>query len=773
MNTAGLILLAPEEAPDDRAVVGGKAVGLLLLARAGANVPPWRVIPAACAAERPWRDDPDARRALEDCFALLHCAPFHGVAVRSSAVWEDAAGASHAGLYETCFVTEPGALSDALDRVADSAEGTSAHGRHARPARGGMAIIVQAAVTPAMAGVLFSADPAAASYDHCCVEAVSGRGEGLVSGAKTPSRFRIAIETGELVDAAPGADGPPVLDPALARELRAHLLRLEDVADAALDIEWAVDAQGGLWLLQARPITALQIDAALTPACCATSWFLDQRFSGPMSPIARTALLPQILRVAVNEALALRGLEAPAPLAVFHAGRAYVAHEAYRRMFAGAPRWLLSEDLRQLFPPVCACRPAAGAPGFFHYAWTTLRTLICEFRPALLNLFEWKRFRASLAEAFPDAVPRDETNAADLFEDPDAWRTRWRELDAWTLWFLRLHRWSLLWADYGYRIYRALLGIMPEHWVKHIEAQFHAEICLITEQANALLDRFLAGDAAAEAELAGRFRDRSASLDYMTPTWGEMLEHGTLKSVYAAAVPSSAPGPSPAPARISRALSLLMWPLRRAIEMREEQRFNWEHILARQRRLLIAAGRTLERRGALEGRDDVWYLEFDELLACLLGDPAPAREVIAARRRTARIDRCAHAPQFTGPVPAAKPNASATVLHGAGASAGLGRGFVRVFQGTPAVPEDLVPPVIAVMAALDPAWTILLPHMAGVVLERGGLLSHAAILAREYGVPLVTGVADATRLLEDGMEVAIDGARGLVHVQGGDATNTG
>ena len=73
-------------------------------------------------------------------------------------------------------------------------------------------------------------------------------------------------------------------------------------------------------------------------------------------------------------------------------------------------------------------------------------------------------------------------------------------------------------------------------------------------------------------------------------------------------------------------------------------------------------------------------------------------------------------------------------------------------------------PVILVMSSLDPAWTSLLPKAAGVVLERGGLLSHAAILAREYGIPMVAGVEGAVSRIPNGARLRMDGGRGVVSV---------
>lgn len=378
-------LVSPEHIADLGSLsIGGKADGLLRLSRAGLPVPPWRVIPADVAQGRPWRLI-ENREAFLDGYRELNQPLLRGVAVRSSAIGEDATESSHAGIFETCFAADENAFIDALDRVMDAADSERAQSYRGAGAESRMAIVVQTAISPDSAGVLFSADPAAALPDRFCVEAVHGRGEGLVNGSKTPSRFFVATETGALLDVAPGADGPDMLTPALASALRDTLLQVEGLFDMPVDIEWAAEGEK-LWILQARPITALRAHPSLRPSFCASSWFFDQRFSEPISPLTRTTLLPIILRVAVEDALHMRRQETPSNMLHFFAGQAYVAHEAYRRMFAGAPRWLLSQDLRQLFPDRCACCDATMRRSLIRYLSSAIRAILRQPGDALFNL---------------------------------------------------------------------------------------------------------------------------------------------------------------------------------------------------------------------------------------------------------------------------------------------------------------------------------------------------------------------------------------------------
>ena len=107
-------------------------------------------------------------------------------------------------------------------------------------------------------------------------------------------------------------------------------------------------------------------------------------------------------------------------------------------------------------------------------------------------------------------------------------------------------------------------------------------------------------------------------------------------------------------------------------------------------------------------------------------------------------------------------NASETFT-GLGVSAGEAKGNARVLLS----PSDINPTdkdYILVCPSTDPAWTPLFLKAAGLVMERGGMLSHGAVVAREYGVPAVVNIADATRAIADGQTLHVDGNQGTVSV---------
>lgn len=712
------LILAPNDLADDALhAVGGKATGLLAVQRAGLRVPAWRVLPFGTVAARAWKHDPALRDALADLLAALG----GQVAVRSSARGEDGRETSHAGQYHTAFASTPGDLIRALDAVADSAHGAD------------MAIVLQAALAPDWAGVAFSARPSAARDDQFYVEAVRGHGQQLVDGTTTPMALALALD-GTL-------DGVPELVPH-GTALADALFALEDQLDAAVDLEWAI-ADDTLHLLQARPLTALAGDPTVRPQTCHTSWFFDQRFLEPISPFTRSTLIPLIVRASIGEALAMRG-EADTSVAVlFYGGQAYLSHDAFARMLRGAPWWFLSPDLRQLFPRHNASTAArsVGLRDMFAYACDALRAVWRHRCDVFGNVGAWSRFRDALPAAIEDALRR-----GDL-------ATQWTALDALSLRFLALHRWSILWADYAFRAYTLFARVIG---TPRADAALRHGMHLPTAEANAALAWARAeGSPAAWADLCARYGHRSASLDYATPTWAEIY-----------AQPSAPVAPlAPHSTAKPRGLAGLLAPVRRLLEMREEQRFAWEHILAAQRILVLTHAQAWHTQGKLARAEDVWLCSWDEVVAATLGAALPARHELAVRHHALRVERLLPRPLFLAPEDAPTPGIAApgTLLQGLGASAGQARGTaIHLRHPGRAVPADFPKPCILIVPSLDPAHTHLLRAAAGIVAERGGLLSHAAILAREYRVPMVTACEGALARVPHGAQVQIDGQRGTV-----------
>jgi pyruvate,water dikinase len=193
---------------------------------------------------------------------------------------------------------------------------------------------------------------------------------------------------------------------------------------------------------------------------------------------------------------------------------------------------------------------------------------------------------------------------------------------------------------------------------------------------------------------------------------------------------------------------------------------------ARFRTFALQVAERMVRAGIIERRDDVFFLHAAEVPA-LLRTPSDQRGLIAERRA-----RHAHNATLTpirnvgAPPPPVIPDrfeaerretTDAGVLLGTGASAGVVRGEARIALG----PQDFArirPGDIIVCPSSNPSWVPVFTIAGGLVTNTGGVLSHAAVVAREFALPAVVGVADATRTIRDGQTIEIDGTEGTVRL---------
>ena len=191
------------------------------------------------------------------------------------------------------------------------------------------------------------------------------------------------------------------------------------------------------------------------------------------------------------------------------------------------------------------------------------------------------------------------------------------------------------------------------------------------------------------------------------------------------------------------------------------------------RRLVLEAGRRLASAGVVAEPGDVFFLHLGEFCAALRGDSAEVSALSAQRRREFDRWRQVKPPAYVGAPPpkGAEPRPPASRpertgdLTGTGASAGVARGPVRVVR-TLDEAGRLRPGDVLVTRVTLPPWTPLFAVACAVVTEVGGMLGHTATVAREYGIPAVLAVRDATFLLQDGQLAEVDGSRGVVRVVG-------
>jgi pyruvate,water dikinase len=188
------------------------------------------------------------------------------------------------------------------------------------------------------------------------------------------------------------------------------------------------------------------------------------------------------------------------------------------------------------------------------------------------------------------------------------------------------------------------------------------------------------------------------------------------------------------------------------------------------RRSALELGRRLVSRGGIDAASDVAHLTWVELQRAVRDPGFDARGAIARERaRVAAWRRIEVPASFRSedvaslPRRGAPPPSSDAVLRGTAVSPGEVIGPACVLR-TPADEAKMRIGGILVAPSTDPGWTPIFARAAGVVVELGGVMSHAATVAREYGMPCVSNVDGATRRLRDGDLLRVDGMRGTVEI---------
>jgi pyruvate,water dikinase len=218
-----------------------------------------------------------------------------------------------------------------------------------------------------------------------------------------------------------------------------------------------------------------------------------------------------------------------------------------------------------------------------------------------------------------------------------------------------------------------------------------------------------------------------------------------------------------------------------AVELEETHAYHIDYPgLAATREALLGFGSRLVTQGRLDSREDVFYLRRDELARALEAEWGEPLQAVVAERKRARADAANRLPApVLGPAPDPEAEVPPMVakfygvpgsasrdgdrITGTPASGGVATGVARIVTG-PGDFERVSGGEVLVCATTTPAWTPLFPSLAALVTDTGGILCHAAVVAREYKLPAVVGAEVATRVIPDGALVSVDGASGEVRV---------
>ena len=776
--------------PDGQARAGGKGGTLARLKQANYPVPPgFVVLPSAFDG-----DEPHARAwaQVEHHLACLRGGGEAGsrFAVRSSALAEDSAAASFAGEFETVLNVESDQeIKDAILTVRKSRNSARVQAySEARGIKGDheIAVVVQQMIEAEISGVLFTADPITGGRAQMSGAFVHGLGEKLVSGETDAQGFTFRRPRG-------GYAGPADLEH-LARKLYKVAVRLEKELNGPQDIEWA-SAGGKLYILQARPITSmLGHDPATgdwndtrTGDFLWSSVNFGEAVTEPMTPLAWS-----VLQFTLDDWRFLSAFPNTGSIAGYPYINISIFASLYKALGRGRSDLIKALEGTLYMPlpdemeiPVIrlSVRDLFAGLANFLRVQTRQRGGLRRLPAYLATNAHWfKRIRERLQ------AETSRTGLVNLWQSEIAPHVLG---GVWTVLGTATHS-----ADYTMNLRRRLTVLAGPEETDLLLASLSDDVDLLPSLGPvAGLARIARGDMDREDYMLAyghrgphefeiskprpvedpswldrqlaQFRDSPVDVD-------ALIEEQRSRS-RAARERLLAQGP-----RKSRSLLRQLAESARRARLREKARS--EYVRDRWMVRLFAL-----RVGELTGLgEEVFFLSLKELFAILKGQEADF-DTIAARQEVYR--RCLALPPFpsiirgrfdpfqwaadpqrrsdifdaSAPLPAETPSEGTRLLKGAPGSAGRVEGVVRVLEHA-GDGDQFRQGEILVTTQTDVSWTLLFPRAAAVITDVGAPLSHAAIVARELGVPAVVGCGDATMHLRTGDRVRVDGGRGIIEV---------
>jgi phosphohistidine swiveling domain-containing protein len=782
---------------EDDPFAGSKGRTLARLYRAGYRVPDgFIILPAAFAG-----DDlkEEAWTSVQTHLASMQKDdPGGAFAVRSSALSEDSAQASFAGEFETVLdVRTNEEVRQAIHAVRRSRR--SARVQAYSQAQGldraehEIAVLVQRLVRADISGVLFTADPLTGDLMHMTGNFVPGLGEKLVSGGANPQTFSLARPKGIY-------SGPAELE-RFARALYRHACRLEKEIGCPQDIEWAI-ASGRLFILQSRPITTLRgykAESAEWNDSLSGNYLWSAANLSENAPQVQTPFSCSIRKGTTFEgmnfsdgsSLGMSGY----PLAGIIGGRGYMnlslQVSASRPFFGGDSRKALQQatafwgDIPQdVEVPLI---PISG--------WTWFTKVV----PGLMRL---GRTLARPRKDIPHFIAK---NPQWVKDKSQRIRDTEQGIELARLWQDEIAPYSLLAFVY------ALAGAtdLPNRLEIELRELVGAE------DANALLSNL--GGLSSPLESLGPLtgldkvaRGEMSRADYMQAyghrgvneaeyAWPRPLEDPNWLDRQLAEFAKAPVGIEALFARQQAAFTAAWerfgerYPrkvkaMRLRLEKAAQAANQREAARSEATRSTIVTRLFAQRAGELTGfGEDIFFLTIDEVIALLKGDDAACR-FIPLRKEI--YERYCFLPPYPTVIVgrfdpfqwAADPNRrsdifnahapltphspqAASIIKGFPGALGVVEGTVRRLERLEDS-DQLLAGEILVTTLTNIGWTPLFPRLAAIVTDLGAPLSHAAIVARELGIPAVVGCGDATMRLKTGDRVRVNGGQGLVEILG-------
>ncbi|WP_445248114.1 glycerol-3-phosphate acyltransferase [Microcoleus sp. OTE_8_concoct_300] len=713
--------------------------------------------------------------------------------VRSSAAGEDGDTSSAAGQYHTIGpVFTEAELLDAINRCRQSywTSEAVAYRRQRQLPDTQMAVLIQPYIDSKIAGVMFSRNPLDGG-SQIIIEALPGGAESVVGGQVTPLHWEIDFSAPETLEKnLRKIEIDSIIDKVIIAELVQQAQAIEAFFHGIpQDIEWSWDGEK-VWILQSRPITNLQpfwtrtIAAEVIPgAIRPLTWSINRPLTcGVWGEIFQVVLGDRASHLNFNETATLLGSHA-----YFNAT---LLGEIFRMM--GLPEQGLEFLLRGQKmgkPPLGKILPSL--PGLWRLVQRE-RALNADFEVDRTSIFipALQSLQKEEDSSTPLRVKREkreegEELAIANYQYLSKLLERAEQIQEW----LKPITYYNILGPIGLAIRKAIFRVADE-WLVNDTAPEIASIRALQQLSQKLRKTaILQGDETVSvAELAQVFAESSAlqaefaqwldsygylsevGTDIAVPTWREQPE------TYQKLLITLAQKPAVANLAETGKLGLTFaqkWRLNKCQQrslVKNEISEIYARLLAHLRWTFLeieACGLAMQ---VFQESGDIFYLEFGEIQQWIRsGASVCFQDTISQRRDRLLADRDRPIPPvvYGNLLPNSEkrsivPATSETnIMQGIPASIGCVEGFVKICR---TVTADLGENAIAVVPYTDAGWAPLLLGATAIIAEVGGQLSHGAIIAREYKIPAVMNIAEATTRLRDGQKVRVDGYLGTVEL---------
>lgn len=748
--------------------VGSKALRLNELKLIGMPVPAGIVVTS------PSIDAPRLDASIKQCLKLP-------LAVRSSGALEDLGNASFAGMYETYLNVSD--LSDVLEKIQLCFESTQSsrvlnYLREKRievPAqelKASMCVLIQEMVPAKISGVLFTLDPQTGREEEFYVDYCDGLGDQLVSGLVSPSRCRLDIRN-KKIQRLENVVGALTLGEDKLLELAALGVRIQRFYGCPQDIEWCMDQDEKIWILQARPITTFNWRTDVPELTNAD--FKDGGISARVCTPLMYSVYERALQKSMGEYFCKIGLVShPDSYQWIYSfyGRAYWNAQAVKECLLTVPDFdeeKFDRDLgivkdyslnpaRKSFINPMSLLKAITVLSRIGFEYQDCLKMVLDFRPWFtdrdhelkarvhraqeLNRDDFDQLLAQVLDyqfrvesSYFRVIYNNSNIQSEIkkkIKDNDLILSLISDLplvahSAIANGFGKLSQLIRVHGVHSPEVKQELAKFLQEHY-HHGECELDLTVARWGEQPEQVLQMAIKFQGQWHKK-ESRFHELWANYVSHKPLWWKWLvEKKSFK-------------------KLNLAREFLM--------LREEMRTYSTRAYYLLRLMLLE----LNRREGL-ALNKIFQFKVSELLDLQAVSPESLefREMMYESYRNFTPPN-----EFGGSTPILRQATQGAALKGIGCSKGIVKGRVRVILEV-SDSQLLQAGEILVTRFTDPGWTPVMVRAKAIITEVGGILSHAAVISREFGIPAILNVTDVTKTLKTGDYVEIDGSSGTIEL---------